>query len=221
MTITFLKQHKILLLLWIALVIASQKIHLSFLLGGNHLSLSCLAVVVPLIGFFFSRSHSLFLSTVAWLLTHLTWALPLTLGLPTLCATLSWNASAHKRSLHDLSFHVLLPLLCMLLFFLSPVGHSAWPYSLYWCLPITLYFLTLKGPLALFSRALQSTFTAHAIGSVIWVYFTDMTSAHWLSLIPIVALERLCMASISVALILALKAAQESFCAKQCPLTDA
>ncbi len=40
-------------------------------------------------------------------------------------------------------------------------------------------------------HALASTFIAHAVGSVIWLYTVPMVASAWLALIPIVACERL------------------------------
>jgi hypothetical protein len=85
---------------------------------------------------------------------------------------------------------VLIPFLCFLLFIAHPVGIDAWPYTLYWLIPIIIYFLNYKN-IAL--RALGAVFVAHAVGSVIWIYSHPMTSQVWLALIPIVAVERLLM----------------------------
>jgi hypothetical protein len=87
---------------------------------------------------------------------------------------------------------VLVPLICMGAFIAHPIGGAAWLYSLYWLIPIALYFKPKK---SLFLEGLGSTFTAHAVGSAIWIYTTPMTPAVWLGLIPIVALERLTFAS--------------------------
>ncbi len=84
-----------------------------------------------------------------------------------------------------------LPLLCMALFIAHPVGGQAWYYSLYWLVPVFALFL----PQKLFLRSLGATFTAHALGSVIWLYTFQSTPAFWLALIPVVAFERLLFAS--------------------------
>lgn len=87
------------------------------------------------------------------------------------------------------------PFICMALFMLHPVGAQAWYYSLYWLIPAIALLL----PEHLFLRSLGSTFTAHAIGGIIWLYFIPTTPAFWLALIPIVAFERtLFAAGISV-----------------------
>jgi len=83
------------------------------------------------------------------------------------------------------------PLACMALFMLHPVGSQAWYYSLYWLIPA----IALLIPEHLFLRSLGSTFTAHAIGGIIWLYTLPTTPAFWLALIPIVAFERLLFAA--------------------------
>lgn len=84
-----------------------------------------------------------------------------------------------------------LPLVCMGLFVMHPVGGQAWVYSLYWLIPVIAVFL----PQRLFLRSLGATFTAHAVGSVVWLYAFQTTPAFWVALIPVVAFERLMFAS--------------------------
>lgn len=77
-------------------------------------------------------------------------------------------------------------------FIVHPVGGAAWAYSLYWLIPVALYMIRKE---SLFLTALGSTFTAHAVGSVIWIYANPMTPQTWLALIPVVFIERLVFAS--------------------------
>jgi len=100
---------------------------------------------------------------------------------PGLFASLYWVHSSRLVRL-------LLPLTCMLLFVVHPVGGQAWPYSCYWLVPAVLFFIPKK---TVGMHALASTFIAHAVGSVIWVYAKPMTPTFWYGLIPIVAVERL------------------------------
>ncbi len=93
--------------------------------------------------------------------------------------------------------HVVFPLLAMALFVLSPNGQGAWSYSLYWLIPVGVAFMRPS----LFGRALQSTFVAHAAGSVMWAYLTPLTSTMWLALIPVVAVERLLGSLLAVGVI--------------------
>lgn len=79
-----------------------------------------------------------------------------------------------------------IPIICMALFMLHPVGAQAWYYSLYWLIPLIAKLLK---PSLLF-RSLGATFTAHAIGSVIFLYTIPTTPQLWQTLIPIVLYER-------------------------------
>jgi hypothetical protein len=81
---------------------------------------------------------------------------------------------------------LLVPALAMLAFWLNPVGQQAWIYALYWTIPIIVKFL----PDRLLLRSYGATFTAHAVGSVLFLYTVPTVPALWIALIPIVALER-------------------------------
>lgn len=90
------------------------------------------------------------------------------------------------------AIQVVVPLACMALFIVHPVGAQAWFFSLYWLIPP---IIVLALPENLFLRSLGTTFTQHAIGGVIWLYFVNaMTPAAWIMLIPVVAVERLVFA---------------------------
>ena len=88
------------------------------------------------------------------------------------------------------------PVLCMLLFVTHEVGSVAWCYSLYWLIPMILFFV--KNSVV--TRALSACFVAHAVGSVIWLYTTNIAAEIWIGLIPIVFCERLLMAGGMLAL---------------------
>ncbi len=104
-----------------------------------------------------------------------------------------------NRTQKNKLFGVGVAVLCMLLFVIHPVGVQAWQYSLFWLIPI----IALLIPDNLLVRSLGTTFTAHAVGSVAFLYFMQSTPALWLTLLPIVVLERLTFgAGISVTHIL-------------------
>ncbi len=87
---------------------------------------------------------------------------------------------------------LVVPFVCMVAFLMHPTGFAAAPYMLYWFIPMTLYFVRSK---TIFMHSLSSTFIAHAVGSVVWIYLHPMSPAFWLGLIPVVAVERLMFAS--------------------------
>ncbi|MFA5134589.1 MAG: hypothetical protein WC505_02260 [Patescibacteria group bacterium] len=81
----------------------------------------------------------------------------------------------------------MLPLACIALFMLHPEGRGAWFYSLYWLIPLAASF----AKRSLVFNSLGATFTAHAIGSVTFLYIFNLPAEVWIGLIPIVFLERM------------------------------
>ena len=82
---------------------------------------------------------------------------------------------------------LIIPLVAMIAFNLHPVGRTVWFYSLFWLVPFLVWpfrerFLVL--------RSLGATFTAHAAGGAIWIWAFNLPAAVWISLIPVVILER-------------------------------
>lgn len=196
-TMEILKKHRLILMAWAFLVLISSQLKLGFLVGSQEGSLSLIVSTLPVIAYFFPFHIAAPFAGAAWLLSHLTWPIPLTLGIPTLFATLSWKASKENKGWMDTALHLILPLSCIAAFCASSAGSQAWPYSLYWLIPAALFFV----PMGLVGRALKSTFVAHAVGSVIWVNMIDMAPESWMLLIPVVAVERLVAASWSVLMI--------------------
>ena len=84
----------------------------------------------------------------------------------------------------------IVPLACIALFICHPEGRGAWVFSLYWLIPIVALFVKNR----LIANALGATFTAHAVGSVAFLYAFNLKAAVWMSLIPQVFLERVTMA---------------------------
>lgn len=80
-----------------------------------------------------------------------------------------------------------IPLICMVVFIMHPEGRQAWYYSLYWLIPVVASLV--KRSLVL--NSLGATFSAHALGSVAFLYAFNLPAAVWIGLIPIVFLERM------------------------------
>ena len=80
-----------------------------------------------------------------------------------------------------------IPLICMIAFWLHPEGRQAWYYALYWLIPIA---ASLKSE-RLILNSLGATFTAHAVGSTAFLYALNLPAAVWIGLIPIVFMERM------------------------------
>lgn len=119
----------------------------------------------------------------------------------------TWYFAMYKKE----NKMLVVPLLAMALFILSPVGAEAWLYSLYWLVPIIAYVL----PNNLFFRALGASFMAHAIGSVAFLYTFQTTPQYWLTLIPIVAIERIVFAAGTVISFVVINAVLERFFANE------
>lgn len=76
--------------------------------------------------------------------------------------------------------------ICIALFLLNPIGRQAWMYSAIWLIPFVATFFKKR----LILNSLGATFTAHAVGSVIFLYTFSLTPAIWIGLIPVVFIER-------------------------------
>jgi hypothetical protein len=88
----------------------------------------------------------------------------------------------------DTKAGIAVPLAAMALFWLNPIGLEAWPYALYWLIPVIARIFFKEN---LFAKSLGTTFTAHSVGSVAFLYTTGMAAPAWMALIPQVAIERL------------------------------
>jgi hypothetical protein len=98
--------------------------------------------------------------------------------LPTMLAAVYFGLKQKKTA-------IIFPI-CIILFLLNPIGRQAWMYSLIWLIP----FVASLGKKRLILNSLGATFTAHAVGSVIFLYSFWLTPAIWISLIPVVFIER-------------------------------
>jgi hypothetical protein len=108
--------------------------------------------------------------------------------LPMVFAAVYFAVFLRKGSLAKAS--VAIPLICIAVFLLNPVGREAWYYALFWLIPLMAKVFSKR----LFLRSLGATFTAHAIGSAVWAWTVPMTAEQWTMLIPITATERILFA---------------------------
>ena len=171
-------------LFFMSLVKLASLFKVSFILGSVMAFFSMTPMVQPLIGVWGGVTGSGLLFALAILLR-------MALSGCKSFILLSYHvpgffASCALASRHWL-VHVALPLACMALFIAHPVGFKAFAYTGYWLIPVVLYFTKKE---LFFLRALSSTFIAHGVGSVIWIWCNPMTSAAWLALIPVVFVER-------------------------------
>ena len=181
----------------IALIIFSVVVFLlvfickiSLILGSKFSFFSLSKVLMPLIGFFGMPYVGLAVGVSFGfkLLLNGFFHSIVAYHIPTLCA--SYYVASRSRVVA-----IGLPLLCMFAFLVHPVGFQAAPYVLYWLIPIVLALFNIT---SLIGFSLTTTFIAHAVGSVIWLYTKPMSSAEWLSLLPVVFAERCCFAGLII-----------------------
>lgn len=160
----------------------------SFIVGSSMAFFSAANCVIPVAGAFCGVVGSIMVFAIRFFIRAAlgTLTAPFVLqGIPSLGASLYWSVKSRL-------FKVAIPLMCMALFWVHPVGMQAAAYACYWFIPV---IITLRGFESVFANAFASTFVAHAIGSVIWLYSTSLAPEVWLALIPVVAVERLLFAS--------------------------
>lgn len=167
----------------IAAVSIAKYLPFNWIVGSQFAMFSWSSVFAPVIalqfglgwvGCFFVSSKLLTGASLSKFLLH---------RLPLVC-------SARAFAKADVWMSVVVPLASIMLFIVHPVGGQAWLYAMYWLIPVMLWIATQS----VWSRALQASFVAHAVGSVIYLYTGSISVEVWMNLIPLVAVERLAMA---------------------------
>ena len=210
-------------ILSVLLVFSSLGLRLSFTWGSQSYFFSLLAIFLPMVGVLFKTKKSVGVVAVYFFMraVALRVGVPFTFGLPSLCSAANW--SSHEREakyakVQRFLLNIILPLVCMIIFMVHPIGRVAWMYSFYWFIPVGLYFLKKQ---SVFTTSLQSSFIAHAVGSIFWLFFMPMSPECWVALIPIVAVERLLFALAGVAVYRAIKRVMEfSWILRSQPVQD-
>jgi hypothetical protein len=164
-------------------------ITVSFIVGSKAAFFSLAQSAFPLIGFFGGiRSTSIIfgirliiMSFVKGMGTYLYSAY----HIPTFCGAL-YLATPSKL------IRIAIPAFCMALFVAHPIGRQAFVYTLYWLIPMVIAYIPSRSILL---QALGSTFTTHAVGSIIHLYLYPSNPAIWNTLVSIVWIERLILAS--------------------------
>lgn len=171
----------------------STGIKFSFIVGSRRLFFSAINITGPLVGHYTGLGSFLFmvvrkkLTTFHSLVSLFEGGLfnPLVYYIPTLIASGYWFGTSRF-------IRVGLPLLCMILFIIHPIGHQAFFYSLFWLIPMAIHSLPRQNP---FTEAVGTTFLAHGVGSVLMLYSAPLPVEYWLGLMPVVVVERLLFAS--------------------------
>jgi hypothetical protein len=171
---------------FIALLYCATKVTFSYMLGSSVAYFSAINCLAPLAGLCGVTSFVwLYYMLQALLLHGSLSSILLALHLPTLAAALYWKYD-------HLLYRVGLPLLCMIAFLLHPAGSQSAFYAVWWLIPMAMY---IRKSSSFFVHALASTFTAHAVGTVMWLYVHPLTPALYAQLMPIVFVERMVYAS--------------------------
>lgn len=157
-------------------------IHFGHLVFSLHY-ISCSSIVLPV-----AAAHGGLTSSLCSILLYIAYK-SISIGIshslvlyhiPSFLASIYWNNSSRI-------LRAILPLLCMILFIVHPIGSSIWYYSLYWIIPMTLSAIAPETPLY---RAFASSFALHACGSVLWIYCLEVPAQAWISVMPLVLFER-------------------------------
>lgn len=181
-------KHFMFIAVFTVLVLVSSHINFSPLLGADNQFFTLFQFFGPIAGGIlgpFIGGISVLLAQLAnFLVGKEVGLLNLLRVLPMVTAAIYFGTRRKKHA-------SVLALVSIAAFLAHPVGREVWFYTLYWTIPLVAAFF----PKRLFLRSLGSTFTAHAIGGAIWIWTVPTTPELWMTLIPIVALERLLFAS--------------------------
>ena len=181
------KLQYILLGAFIALSILAASINFTPFVAGKGLKFTFFDLYAPIAGSLFgSLPGSIAVLTVE--IFNLLWRQTFSLAeflhlFPVIFGT--WYFGTNKK------LASLVPVIAIIGFVSAPVGREVWYYSLFWLIPVLCQPFKIKSLLA---RSLGATFTAHAVGGLLWVYAFNPPAAVWQSLIPIVIMERLTFA---------------------------
>lgn len=189
----FTKKRLIFIAIFTILVLAGKNINFSPLIGAENQFFTLFQFFGPIAGAFLGSVFGVIAVLAAEMIDFFiagkeaTWINIMRLA-PMLFAVYYFGSK--KKSLN-----VVVPLIAAVLFVLHPVGRQAWIYSLFWTIPIIARLLPAKYALSVPLRSLGATFTAHSVGSALFIWTIPTTPGMWISLIPITAFERLMFAA--------------------------
>jgi len=195
------------LIIFAALSLVAMRVNFSPLLGTENKSFTFFQFLAPICGGIFDPLFGAFAALLAQGLNFVIFGGPTDLFsllrfFPAMFA--AWYFGTKKKDI------MLVPLACMALFWLHPVGAQVPWYALFWVIPIAAKFAGDN----LFIRSLGTTFTAHAVGSVAFLYTIPSEPALWIALIPVVFVERFVFASGIAASFIVVSTALEMLSAK-------
>ncbi|NYZ76780.1 hypothetical protein H0O02_00500 [Candidatus Micrarchaeota archaeon] len=190
---TISKRGIVFLLLFTALALVGMQFNFSKVIGMDNQTFTFFQFFGPIAGGFlgaFGIVAVLFAQLINFVISGKETTLVNILRLTPMLFAAYYFSKNRQTGFSD-KLSIAIPLAAMLIFWTNPAGLGAWYYALFWTIPIIAKFL----PDMLVLRSLGATFTAHAIGSSIWVLTVPMTAAQWAMLVPVTATERLLFAA--------------------------
>ena len=185
------KQQLIIIAIFAGLSILASRINFAPFVAGHNLKFTFFDMYAPIAGGLFGSLAGMvavFAVEVYNLLFRQTFSLAAILHLfPVIFG--AWYFGSNKKLVN------LVPFIAIIGFVANPVSREVWHYSLFWLIPIVCHKFKER---SLVARSLGATFTAHAAGGLLWIYFFNPPAAVWNSLIPIVIMERTIFALVSV-----------------------
>ncbi len=189
----FTTKKIVFLLLFIGGALIAARINFSTLVGSTNQTLTMFQFFGPIAGAFLGGIFGIVTVLASQIINNLLlgkeWTLVTVLRLLPMLFAVFYFAYFHNKQKYKTAVMILVPVLAIILFNLHPIGRQAWYYSLFWLIPI-LAVVGEKLHGKLFFRSFGATFTAHAIGTIVWVYTVPMTVEQWTALVPITAYER-------------------------------
>ena len=151
----------------------------SLIIGSSLAFFSLASIVAPLIGVFGGLG---FLCAIGLVKTTIS----LALGYGFLFSAIYFlpHLAAAFYFQQNSIFKLIVPIIAMAIFIIHPQG--SFTYSLLWLIPIICYFAKTN----IIAKSLGATFSAHAVGSLIWLFTVPMTSLTWFGIIPVALIER-------------------------------
>lgn len=172
------------ILLTLSLALLSKFVAFSWVIGSVSAFFSAINVMGPLVVVFGGLPGGLIYLALNFCFKTKTIFLLASTGVPNLLAGWYWR-------LNSKLIKILLPCLSMGLFWYQTWGTLAAWYAALWFIPVLIAVFNFNN---LFAKSLAATWMAHAVGSILWLYFGNISAQSWLYIMPIAILERTCLA---------------------------
>lgn len=183
MKLQFTKKQIIFIILFVVLGLASFKIPIFNIIGSNQ-KFTFFDFLGPttglIIGSIPGALSVFFVKLVSVILNNQSFDLTTIIRFFPMMAAAIYFGTRSKKIL-------VVPIICILLFIIHPIGRQVWYFSAFWFIPLVAFFKKDR----LIFKSLGSTFTAHGIGSVAFLYAFNLKASIWIGLIPVVWMERL------------------------------